>query len=116
MNFFITSVTILCVLGISLGQMLFKKAAQVITDATVWQSWVFNGWLVLALAIYGFTTLLWIWVLRHAPLYLAYPFMGLAFLIVPCLGWLFLDEPIKVNTILGGALILSGIAVASYTS
>ena len=54
---FITSITILCVLGISLGQMLFKKAALSIPNAAAWQHWVFNGWLITALALYGITTL-----------------------------------------------------------
>ena len=110
----ITTITILCVLGISLGQILFKKAAASIADATQWQQWVFNGWLITALALYGITTLVWIWVLRHAPLHIAYPFMALAFLIVPCLGWLFLDEPIHVQTLVGGALILAGITLATH--
>lgn len=112
----LTAITVLCVVGISLGQMLFKKAAQSIAVATNWQHWVFNGWLIAALALYGVTTLVWIWVLRHAPLHLAYPFMGLAFLIVPGLGWLFLGEPIRIQTIAGGALILIGIAIAAHAS
>ena len=110
----ITAITILCVLGISLGQILFKKAAASIVDANQWQQWVFNGWLITALALYGITTLVWIWVLRHAPLHIAYPFMALAFLIVPCLGWLFLGEPIHVQTLVGGALILAGITLATH--
>ena len=112
----LTAITVLCVVGISLGQMLFKKAAQSIAVTTAWQHWVFNGWLIAALALYGITTLVWIWVLRHAPLHLAYPFMGLAFLIVPCLGWLFLGEPIHIQTIVGGALILIGIAIAAHAA
>ena len=112
----LTAITVLCVVDISLGQMLFKKAAQSITVTTAWQHWVFNGWLIAALALYGITTLVWIWVLRHAPLHLAYPFMGLAFLIVPCLGWLFLGEPIHIQTIVGGALILIGIAIAAHAA
>ena len=83
----ITSVTILCVLGISIGQILF-----------------------------GITTLVWIWVLRHAPLHIAYPFMALAFLIVPTLGWLFLDESIRIATLVGGVLILAGITIAARAS
>lgn len=109
-------ITIVCVLGISLGQMLFKKAALTIPEVATWQHWVFNGWLITALALYGATTLAWIWVLRHAPLHLAYPFMGLAFLIVPTLGWLFLGEPIRWATLVGGGLILAGIAVAAQAS
>lgn len=116
MNLLFSSVTILCVLGISLGQILFKKSANSITDASNWQHWVFNGWLIAALALYGITTLVWIWVLRHAPLHLAYPFMGLAFLIVPCLGWLMLNEPIRWTTLAGGALILAGITLTAQAS
>jgi drug/metabolite transporter (DMT)-like permease len=42
--------------------------------------------------------------------------MGLAFLIVPCLGWMFLGEPIRVPTLVGGALILAGIAITAHAS
>ena len=113
MNPLLTTITILCVLGISLGQLLFKKAAQSIVVTADWQQWVFNGWLITALALYGITTLVWIWVLRHAPLHMAYPFMGLAFLIVPVLGWLALGEAITWQTLVGGALILAGVSLAS---
>ncbi|WP_287915437.1 EamA family transporter [Comamonas sp.] len=113
MNFFLISITVSCVIGISLGQILFKRAAHAIADASNWQHWVFNGWLIGALALYGVTTLVWVWILRNAPLHLAYPFMGLAFLIVPCLGWLILDEPIRWTTLAGGALILAGIALTT---
>jgi drug/metabolite transporter (DMT)-like permease len=116
MTAFLTTITILCVIGISLGQMLFKKAALSMPEAASWQHWVFNGWLITALALYGITTLVWIWVLRHTPLHLAYPFMGLAFLIVPGLGWLFLGEPIRIHTIIGGVLILAGITITAHAS
>lgn len=116
MNLITTVITIGCVVGISLGQLLFKKAATAMPDTATWQHWVFNPWLIFALALYGITTLVWIWVLRHAPLHLAYPFMGLAFVLVPCLAWLFLGEPIQIPTILGGALILIGIAIAARAS
>ena len=110
---FITAMTVLCVLGISLGQLLFKKAAMAMTDATSIQSWIFNPWLIAALALYGITTLAWVWVLRNASLQLAYPFMGLAFLIVPVLAWALLGEPLTWQTLAGGALILAGVALAS---
>ena len=110
---FITAMTVLCVLGISLGQLLFKKAAMAMADAASLQSWIFNPWLIAALALYGVTTLAWVWVLRNAPLQLAYPFMGLAFLIVPTLEWLFLGNAIKMPTIIGGCLILVGVTIAA---
>lgn len=113
---FITAMTVLCVLGISLGQLLFKKAAGAITDTSSLQNWIFNPWLISALMLYGITTLAWVWILRNASLQHAYPFMGLAFLIVPCLEWLFMGNAIKLPTVIGGVLILVGIAVAARAS
>ncbi|MFN3376098.1 MAG: hypothetical protein ACK40S_06075 [Burkholderiaceae bacterium] len=78
-----------------------------------WADWVFNGWLLAALLLYGVTTLGWVWVLRHAPLSLAYPFMGLAFLLVPLLGQVLLDEAVSMQTLIGGVLILAGVTLAA---
>lgn len=105
--------TLICVLGISVGQLLFKKAAVALPAVFSFSSLLQNGWLITALALYGITTLGWIWILRHAPLHLAYPFMGLAFLIVPTLAWAFLGEPLHWRTLAGGALIMAGVALAS---
>lgn len=105
--------TMLCVTGIAVGQILFKKAALNIPVATDWQAWVFNGSLVGALALYGLTTLFWIWILRHVPLHLAYPFMGLAFLIVPLLENLVFGSTLHLRTFLGGGLILIGVMIAA---
>jgi len=93
--------------------MLFKRAASSISNAAHWQDWVLNGWLMAALLLYSITTLAWVWVLREAPLRLAYPFMGLAFVIVPCLTWLFFGEPLRAPTLIGSALILAGVAIAA---
>lgn len=113
MTFAVTFLTVLCVIGISLGQMLFKKAAMMLPAQPGIFDWLLNAWLLGALLLYGITTLAWVWVLRVAPLHLAYPFMGLAFVFVPILGAVFLHEPIAWQTIVGGALILAGIALAS---
>ena len=105
--------TLICVLGISIGQLLFKKAAHQLPVNAVATDWLLNGWLLAALALYGLMTLLWVWILRHAPLHIAYPFMGLAFLIVPVLAWMWLGEPLTWQTLVGGALILAGVTLAS---
>lgn len=113
MNIALSFYTLVCVLGISIGQLLFKKAAAALPDVLSLPALLQNGWLIAALALYGITTLGWVWILRHAPLHLAYPFMGLAFLIVPTLAWLFLGEPLHWRTLAGGALIMAGVALAS---
>jgi len=86
MSFSLGVYTLLCVLGISVGQLLFKQAAAALPASFSVLELMQNGWLIAALALYALTTLGWIWILRHAPLHVAYPFMGLAFLIVPLIG------------------------------
>ncbi|MDR0275905.1 MAG: hypothetical protein LBI48_11330 [Burkholderiaceae bacterium] len=105
--------TFLCVLCIAIGQLLFKKTATTLPDTLSVSALLLNGWLMASLILYGLTTLGWVWILRHAPLHLAYPFMGLAFLIVPVLAWLFLGEPLHWHTLAGGALIMAGVVLAS---
>jgi multidrug transporter EmrE-like cation transporter len=105
--------TLLCVTCISIGQLLFKKAAATLPETMSLVALFTNPWLSASLALYGLTTLGWIWILRHAPLHLAYPFMGLAFLIVPTLAWIFLGEPLHWRSFAGGALIMAGVALAS---
>ena len=113
MNLALSFFTFLCVVCISIGQLLFKQAASALPSEPQLLDWVLNGWLISSLVLYGLTTLGWVWILRHAPLHLAYPFMGLAFLIVPTLAWLFLGEPLHWRTLAGGALILAGVALAA---
>ncbi len=113
MPLLLTLQTLACVLCIAVGQLLFKKAAMALPANPQMIDWVTNGWLFASLALYGLTTLGWVWILRHAPLHLAYPFMGLAFLIVPLLAWAFLGEPLTWQTLVGGALILAGVSLAS---
>lgn len=113
MSIALTLATLLCVVCISIGQLLFKKAASALPETLSLMTLITNGWLIASLVLYGLTTLGWVWILRHAPLHLAYPFMGLAFLIVPMLAWTFLGEPLHWRTLAGGALIMAGVALAS---
>jgi len=115
MSLQLSLITLVCVTCISIGQLLFKQAATALPPHPVLLDWITNGWLIASLCLYGVTTLGWVWILRHAPLHLAYPFMGLAFLIVPTLAWLFLGEPIGWRTLAGGALILAGVALTSQS-
>lgn len=98
---------LLTVVLLSIGQVLFKLAAMDMKNIDI--SSLLQPKLILALCVYGVAIVLWIVVLRHTPLRIAYPFVGLAFLIVPVLSWFCMDEQIGLNTIVGGAAILIGI-------
>ena len=109
------ALTVLCVLLISLGQLLFKTAAMQwkvdgLSMATV--AGLFSPVMIAALVIYALATLLWVYVLRTAPLSSAYSIFALAFLIVPLLAWLVFGERLSANVLVGGGIIIVGIVVA----
>ena len=114
MNIFNTSIILVCVLGISTGQVLFKLASpffpQTITISSL-VAFVFNKYLFSALVIYGIATFFWVYALKLVPLSVAYPFMALAFVIVPLLGVIFLNEPYNIRNVFGTILIIVGILV-----
>ncbi|MDB5448058.1 MAG: 4-amino-4-deoxy-L-arabinose-phospho-UDP flippase [Phenylobacterium sp.] len=105
-----------CVCVISTGQLLFKLASghldfrRPLADT---QGLVILG---VALALYGAATLVWVAVLRHAPLSRIYPIMALSFVLTPLGGMVFLKEPISGAYWAGVALILAGLVVISRAS
>ena len=59
-----------------------------------------------ALVIYALATLLWLLVLSRVPLSFAFPFYGLAFLLVPVLAAVVLGEVLRWQVLVGGAVWL----------
>jgi drug/metabolite transporter (DMT)-like permease len=108
---------LLSVFGISLGQMLLKMAALNLKNPDAMGIWVagycINVYLIGGVFLLGMSTLLWIWVLRTLSLSIAYPFMAMAFILVPLLAHFLLQEPIGWRNLAGGALIVIGVAVVS---
>lgn len=95
------------VIFLSIGQILFKIAAVDFPNGGV-----FNMKLISAVLVYFFATTLWFLVLRITPLKLAYPFVGLAFILVPIFSYTFLNEDLNFNNILGAVIIGLGIWVS----
>lgn len=104
--------TSLCVLGITAGQILFRLAAQRIDGSRLWASALGNVWLWVALLIYGVATLLWIHVLRTAPLHRVYPLFAMAFVCVPLVEHWLWSQPLRWQSWVGGLLIVAGVAVS----
>jgi len=105
-------IAILCVIAISAGQLLFKRASIVINEAGTWMS--FKVWMLvaIALAIYGTATLLWIGLLRQVELNRAYLFMALSFVIVPCASLLIYGESISIGYLAGAGMVIIGLYIA----
>ena len=103
---------LICVCGIALGQVLFKLTA----DSHAVTGSYFHGvtarWLVAALLLYAITTFGWIWTLQQGSLARLYPWMALAFVVVPILGALWLGERLTTPYWFGVSLIVAGVAIA----
>jgi drug/metabolite transporter (DMT)-like permease len=94
---------------IASGQVLFKLASR---DAGAFDAGgvfrlLLNPFLLAALALYGFGTLVWIHVLKTVPLTIAYSFMALTFCVVPVMAHAWLDEALTWRYG-GGALLIMG--------
>lgn len=101
------------VLALSIGQVLFKLAALGLdgTEPLVRQL-VFNRYLFSALAVYALATGLWVALLRQVPLHVAYPFVALAFFLVPLMAHWVLGEPLRWQTLAGACVIFAGVWIS----
>ena len=66
-----------------------------------------------ALALYGFSTLAWIWALQYVEISKVYPYFALAFIIVPGAGYLVFGEVISVQYIIGIVMITGGVILTA---
>lgn len=107
------SFIILTVIALSVGQVLFKIASTSFEFSTmgIIHS-LLNIKLISALIIYFFATLMWLLVLKALPLRTAYPFIALAFFIVPILAHFLLGESINWKTFAGASLIVIGVWIS----
>lgn len=107
--------TISTVIALSIGQILFKLASASLefSSSGFWHG-LWNIKLISALFVYAMATFMWLFVLKSIPLRVAYPFVALAFIIVPILGHFFLGEVIGWNTFAGALLIGLGVWLAIY--
>jgi drug/metabolite transporter (DMT)-like permease len=113
MSIFQTILILVTVALLSVGQVLFKLAAMEIASLGSGSLvGLLNQKLIIALLVYALATGMWVLALTRTPLSLAYPFVALAFIIVPVLSYWWIGEPIKLNTIVGAAIIFLGILVS----
>lgn len=105
------TLALMCVLAIAGGQILFKRVGIEVEHAGTWQDSRVLLLALLALAIYGASTLLWIHVLRSAALSRVYPLMALSFVLVPLASARIFGETLSVSYFAGVALIVAGVVL-----
>ena len=106
---------LICVLGLSGAQILFKLAANALNDTGSWFAPRTAGLMAAALSLMGVMTIFWIWVLQTAELGRVYPIMALAFVIVPAATHVLLGECFTPRYFTGVVLIMVGIVVTVGT-
>jgi undecaprenyl phosphate-alpha-L-ara4N flippase subunit ArnF len=96
------------VLGVSVGQVLFKYGANALDRGDRLWGWL-SSYLVAGSIIYCACAIVWVLLLRNLALSKAYPFFSLSFAIVPILGWFFFNEPLGRLYAIGILCICVGI-------
>lgn len=107
---------VLCVIGIAAGQLLFKACAMAYVASGGRLTPAVAGYMFAAMTLYGVTSLVWVLLLRHAELGRTYPFMALAFILVPLGSHLVFGERFSPAYFLGVALIMSGLLFITRSS
>lgn len=105
------------------AQIAFKvgvtKKAPISEEATFIDAllpFILSPYIWLGLMTYGVSTVLWLWVLSKIDLSLAYPFVGLSFVLTMILASVLLDENLSVLRIGGTFLIVIGCVLVSKSA
>ena len=105
------AIAILCVLGLAIGQILFKASAIKLAHIGSFFDFKVATMLLAAICLYGITSVAWVWVLQKVELGRVYPLMALAFVLVPLGSYIFFGERFSSQYFIGVALIIVGIIV-----
>jgi len=105
-------VAVLCVVGLAIGQILFKISATSLTQTGSLFALKTATTLFAAMTLYAITSIAWVWVLQKVELGRVYPLMALAFILVPLGSHLIFGERFQLQYFVGVTLIMVGIVVA----
>ena len=97
---------------LSLGQLTLKLALAEMPafgwTARFWGDLLTNWWFLACGLLFGGASVLWMYILKHFPLSMAYPMASMSYVIALVFAVVFLHESIAWNRWLGVALIMIG--------
>jgi drug/metabolite transporter (DMT)-like permease len=104
-------------IGMSLGQLLFKFAAQSLSASGADVPFALarllqlglNPYFLGAMFLYGGLSILWVWILTFTPLSRAYPFVALAFVVTPLASHFIFMEALDLRFYFGLSFIIVGL-------
>ena len=108
--------TLVTTLLMATGQMLFKigSTGKDFSSVANIVKLLFSPTILLALCIYGGTTILWMYILSKVEINRVYPIQSLAFALVLILASVVFKEQIPANRWAGVAIIIVGVIVATF--
>lgn len=78
---------------------------------------IMSSWrILLGLFVYFSSAVVWLLVLAKIDVSLAYPFVGLGFILTALLGWLIRGEELSIGRISGTALIVLGVVLVARST
>jgi drug/metabolite transporter (DMT)-like permease len=96
------------------GQLLFKAARFAQPDASITGLFA-EAYIWIGLALYGLSSISWLWVLARAQLSFAYPVLALSFPIVAALSGVLFGETVVPVQWAGVGLVIVGVSLLSRT-
>lgn len=99
----------------AIAQMSFKYGVNSVdlaqSSGLILKAWnLFTSpFVIIGLSLYGIGTVLWLFALKQIDLSLAYPFVGMSFVMVFLMGVFILGEPFNINRMIGTMIIIVGI-------
>ena len=97
---------------LSFGQLTLKIAlGHMLPFEWTWRFWghmLTNWWFLLCGIMFGGASLLWMYILKHWPLSMAYPMVSMSYVIAMVMAVVFLHESIVWTRWLGVGLIMLG--------
>ncbi|WP_047150551.1 membrane protein [Aneurinibacillus tyrosinisolvens] len=76
---------------------------------------IFSPYILGGIAIYGLTTILWLFILTRVELSLAYPIQSLAYILGIVGAYYAFGEPLTTSKIIGCLLIMAGVSVIGFS-
>ncbi|MBU9673421.1 EamA family transporter [Planococcus sp. CP5-4] len=75
-----------------------------------------SPYIVTGLTMYGFATVLWLFILTRVPLSVAYPIQSLAYVFAVFGAYFIFNEPLSMMKILGVLMIMIGVSFIGFSS
>jgi len=114
----LASIAVLTAVFMSMGQLLFKLGANGLNGTSLTRflpGVVTSPAIIAACVLYAITTVIWVWVLKHAPLSLAYPFTALSYVITPVMSYFLFNEKLNLQFTMGSLILMLGIIICSLS-